>query len=138
MSNEKITQLDVKTTFWPDASANPFLSREVKNTYAIKEVETMFLNKKYNVKYERNYTIIKRKSIEQQNKVYVRITKPVGGYKFFIVTPSNGYGYTEEDYNKVIKEANEWFLTEYKKCLINTILENLDSGKKRKNRYRVS
>lgn len=84
----------------------------------------------------RNYTIIDQKDRLGNVQKFIRITRPKGGYKFFLVpakgTPSNPY--LLDDIEATMQKAASWFINEREKCEHDITLKNAKIRQDRKSR----
>lgn len=87
---------------------------------AIAYSEAMVANGKRAWSTDRNFVLIEKADRAKQLRLYVRITRPTGGYKFFLVnrTTITGefMGATYEEVRVAASQAVAWFIQERAKC----------------------
>ena len=81
---------------------------------------------------ERNVVFVEKITTKGVSSKYVRITRPLGGYKFFKIKPTSHNSYSMAAIELAIQEANNWFRTEREKCQADITSKNIDTRQQRK------
>lgn len=108
----------------------------INNCYvaAVTYSEMMVRNSKRAYSTNRNFVLIEKKDRYKQMQLHVRITRPMGGYKFCLVTPTgpaeNPVQY--DDIRRAVVEAVSWFFDEREKCQDAITSKNIETKSKRK------
>lgn len=83
---------------------------------------------------DRNCSFIDKTNRKGETERFVRITRPLGGYKFFKLENSSGINglYTQTEYDQAIQLACKWFMDEREKCSDIITSRNNERKKERK------
>lgn len=86
---------------------------------------------------ERNFVYVEKLNRKKEFEKFIRITRPMGGYKFFKIIPMylpnlGKTDYTLTSLETAIHEANSWFAQERAKCQEAITLKNIENTKTRR------
>ena len=111
-------------------------SRNNSFVAAVAYSESMVSKSKRAWSQDRNFVLIEKTVCGKQLRLFVRITRPTGGYKFFEVPrktiTGEFMGATFEEVRVAVSQAVTWFLLEREKCQDAITSKNIVVKSKRK------
>lgn len=110
-------------------------SRNNSFVQAVVYSETMVANSKRAWSTNRNFVLVEKPDRRKQLRLYVRITRPTGGYKFFLVE-RQGLDAEFHEIREAVSQAVSWFYKERAACEDVITSKNIATKNKRKSERR--
>jgi sarcosine oxidase delta subunit len=115
-------------------------SRNNSYVAAVAYSESMVSKSKRAWSTDRNFVLLEKQDRAKQLRLYVRITRPTGGYKFFMVARTTITGEfmsaTHEEVRVAVSQAVAWFIQERDKCQDVITSKNIAAKNKRSSQRR--